>query len=171
MKRPKKSEYSPFHATYINCVPARGSVKSLMKRHFKELQQLLGNLPESMGDHRYAPEKWSIKEMLLHMVDTERVFAHRALWFMRGDRAPLPGFNQDHWMENIEVRHRTIKDLLKEWKTVRDNTLTLLEQCTEEQSKFTGTASNWPTTVRAYFYIILGHQLHHTQVLKERYLC
>jgi hypothetical protein len=98
------------------------------------------------------------------------VFAMRTLWFMRGDRAPLPGFNQDFWMEYADVSNRSIKSLLKEWKAVRDNTLMLLEQCSEAQSKQTGQASNHRFSVRAMFYIIVGHNLHHLKVFKERYV-
>jgi uncharacterized damage-inducible protein DinB len=170
IKRPKKSEYAPFHETYINAVPKRGSAKSLLKNSFRDTQQTLLALPPEKGDYAYAPDKWTIKQMLIHIIDTERVFAYRTLSFMRADRIPLPGFNQDHWMEQADVSQRTIKDLLKEWKAVRENTLFLLEQCTEEQSKWMGTASNWKVSVRAYFFIIIGHHLHHVKVLNERYL-
>jgi len=170
MKRPKKSEYAPFHETYMAAVPAIGSAKSLLKNTFKAASQLLSSLPPEKGDYAYGPDKWTIKQMLLHIIDTERVFAYRTLSFLRADRVPLPGFNQDQWMEQVDVSQRSIKDLLKEWKAVRDNTLFLLEQCTEDQSKFMGTASNWKVSVRAYFYIIIGHQEHHIKILKERYL-
>lgn len=170
MKRPKKGEYAPFHETYLRTVPTRGTALSLLKKTFKEAQQLLGGLPESMGDHAYEPGKWTIKQMLMHMIDTERVFAFRTLSFMRADRIGLPGFNQDFWMEQVDVSNRTIKDLLKEWKVVRDNTIYLCQQCTDEQSAFIGTASNWKVSVRAYFFIIIGHQLHHMNILQERYI-
>jgi hypothetical protein len=170
MKRPKKGEYAPFHETYLNAVPPRTAALSLLRKSFKETQVLLGNLPESMGDFAYEPGKWTIKQMLMHMIDTERVFAYRTLSFMRADRIGLPGFNQDFWMEQVDVSNRTIKDLLKEWKAVRDNTIFLCQQCTEAQSQFVGTASNWKVSVRAYFFIIVGHHLHHVGVLKTRYL-
>ena len=170
MKRPTKSEYAPFHETYISAVPAKGSAPLLLKKTFKATHQLLSQLPPEKGDYAYAPDKWTIKQVLLHIIDTERVFAYRTLSFMRADRIPLPGFNQDHWMEQVDVSQRSIKDFLKEWKAVRDNTLFLLGQCTEEQSKYTGIASNWKVSVRAYFYIIIGHQEHHVKILKERYL-
>lgn len=131
---------------------------------------MLASLPEEKGDYAYAEGKWTIKEMLMHLIDTERVFSYRMLSFMRGDRIPLPGFNQDIWMEQVDVSGRTIKDLLKEWKGVRDNTLFLLKQCSEEQSMFIGMASNWKVSVRAYFYVTVGHQLHHMEVLSEKYL-
>lgn len=171
MKRPKKGEYAPFHETYIKALPPRGTAKSLLKKSLKDLVVMLGNLTNEQANYRYEPGKWSIKEMLMHMIDTERVFSYRTLSFMRGDKIALPGFHQDLWMENVDVSKRTIKDLLKEFKTVRDNTLNLLEQCTEEQSMYTGIASNWKASVRAYFHIIVGHHMHHLGVLREKYGC
>lgn len=170
MKRPKKGEYAPFHETYIKAVPPRKSALSLLRSSFRETTQLLGALPEEMGDFAYAPGKWTIKQLLMHMIDTERVFAFRTLSFMRADRIGLPGFNQDFWMEQVDVSNRSIKDLLKEWKAVRDNTINLLQQCSEAQSTFIGTASNWKASVRAYFFIIIGHHMHHLGILKEKYL-
>jgi uncharacterized damage-inducible protein DinB len=170
MKRPKKGEFAPFHENYLKHVPSRGTAKSLLKSTFRDVQKMLNSLPPEMADHRYEPGKWTIKQMLMHLIDTERVFSYRLLSFMRGDRIALPGFNQDIWMEEVDVSKRSIKDLLKEWKAVRDNTLFLHDQCSEEQSKFTGMASNWKVSVRAYFFIIVGHQLHHMAVLREKYL-
>lgn len=170
MKRPKKGEYAPFHETYLKVVPSRGTAQSLLKKTFREIQQMLGGMPEEMGDYAYAPGKWTIKQLLIHLIDSERVFAYRTLTFMRGDRIALPGFNQDIWMEGVDVSKRTIRDLFKEWKVVRDNTLFLLAQCTEEQSKFLGTASGWKVTARAMFFVIIGHHIHHMNVLKDKYL-
>lgn len=169
MKRPKAGEYAPFHETYIRALPPRGTARTLLKKAFREISLRLSALSQEQANYAYAPGKWTIKEMVMHMIDTERVFAYRTLSFMRGDRIALPGFNQDIWMEQVQVTHRSMKDLLKEWKCVRDNTLFLLGQCTEEQSQFMGTASNWKVSVRAYFYIIAGHQYHHMEVLRERY--
>lgn len=170
MKRPKKGEFAHFYEGYLNAVPSRGTIQSLLKKTFKEAQKLLGNLPEEMGNHAYEPGKWTLKQVLIHIIDTERIFAFRALWGIRGDRAPLPGFNQDFWMEEAKVEERSIRDLLKEWKSVRENTLALAAQCTEEQSTFLLTASNWKVSVRALFFITLGHQLHHMKVIQEQYL-
>ena len=170
MKRPKKGEYAPFHEAYLKLLPPRGTAQSLLKKTFKEIHLLVSGLPEEMGNYAYEPGKWTLKQMLMHLIDSERVFSYRILSFMRGDRIALPGFNQDIWMEEVDVRQRSIKDLLKEWKAVRDNTLFLHDQCSEAQSQFTGMASNWKVSVRAYFFIIIGHQLHHVAVLRERYL-
>ena len=170
MKRPHKGEYAPFHETYLQALPPRGTARSLLTKSMRETQQLLAGLSPEQGDHAYAPGKWTIKQMMIHMIDTERVFAYRTLSFLRGDRIALPGFNQDVWMEQSDVSGRTVKSLLQEWKVVRANTLFLLAQCSEEQSRFVGTASNWKVSVRAYFFIIVGHHLHHLQILRERYL-
>lgn len=170
MKRPKKGEYAPFHESYLKELPARGTASSLLKSTFREAQELLGKLPEEKGNYTHAPGRWTVKQVIMHLIDFERVFAFRILSFIRADRVALPGFNQDFWMEEVHVTDRTIKDLLKEWKTVRDNTLFLLKQCTEKQSAFAGTASGWKVTPRALFYIIAGHQIHHIKVLREQYL-
>ena len=169
MKRPKKGEFAPFYEGYLKAVPTRGTLQGLLKKSFKEAVQLLGSLPEEQGNFAYEPGKWTIKQVLIHLIDAERVFSFRALWGIRGDRAPLPGFNQDFWMEEAKVEDRSIKDLMKEWKLVRDHTLVLAAQCSEEQSKFLLTASNWKVSVRALFFIIVGHQMHHMSVLRERY--
>lgn len=170
IKRPKKNEYAPPHAAYLGVLPSRGSAQSLLRNSWKESAILFGQLPEEKGDYAYAPGKWTIKQLLIHLIDTERVFAFRILWFMRGDRAPLPGFNQDFWMEYADVSNRTIKDLMKEWKLVRDHTLLLLKNCSETQSRQTGRAGNFEVSVRAYFYVIAGHHYHHLKVYKEKYL-
>ncbi|MBK9339082.1 MAG: DinB family protein [Lewinellaceae bacterium] len=170
MKRPKKGEYAPFHEFYLNALPKRGGALPLLRQTFREAQRLLGNLPEVTGDYRYAPGKWSIKQVILHLIDFERVFAFRILSFMRADRIGLPGFNQDFWMEAADVSGRTLKDLLQEWKAVRDNTIFLLKQCTEQQSTFLGTASGWKSSPRALFFIIIGHHIHHLNFLREQYL-
>ncbi|MEO6758133.1 MAG: DinB family protein [Saprospiraceae bacterium] len=170
MHRPKKGEYAPFHETYLQHLPPRGTAQSLLKKTMRDTQQLLAGLTPEQAEQSYAPGKWTIKQMVIHLIDTERVFAYRTLSFLRGDRIALPGFNQDVWMEQADVSGRTLRDLLKEWKAVRDNTLFLLAQCSEEQSQFTGVASNWRASVRAYFFIIIGHHLHHLQILRDKYL-
>jgi hypothetical protein len=170
MKRPKKGEYAPFHEAYLKALPKRGAALPLLRQTFREAQQLLGGLPEDIGNYRYAPNKWSVKQVVMHLIDFERVFAFRILSFMRADRIGLPGFNQDFWMEAVDVSNRPLKDLMKEWKSVRDNTIFLLKQCTEQQSTFLGTASGWKASPRALFFILIGHHIHHLNFLREVYL-
>ena len=170
IKRPKKNEYPPYHGHYLNLVPPRVSAKTLLRRTFKEVKQLLQDIPEEFGDLQYEEGKWSLKDVIMHTIDAERVFSYRILYFIRGDRIGMPGFNQDFWMEEVDTSERTIKDLIKEWKIVRDNTLYLLEQCTDEKSVFEGKATGWIVTPRALFFIIIGHHIHHMHVLQEKYL-
>ena len=170
MKRPKKGEYAPFHEVYLKLLPPRLAAGTLLRRGFREAQQILMALPEEMGTYRPVEDKWTIKQLIMHLIDFERVFAFRILSFIRADRIALPGFNQDFWMMEVDVSNRTIKDLLKEWKVVRDNTIYLLKQSSEKQSAFMGTASGWKVTPRALFFIIIGHQIHHMNVLKESYI-
>ncbi|MBK8969479.1 MAG: DinB family protein [Saprospiraceae bacterium] len=170
MKRPKKGEYAPFHETYLRLLPKRLAAQTMLRRGFREAQQIFAALPEAAGNFSPGPGKWTVKQIIMHLIDFERVFAFRILSFIRADRIALPGFNQDFWMEAVDVSERSIKDLLKEWKIVRDNTIYLLQQCTDEQSAFIGTASGWKVTPRALFFIIIGHQIHHLNVLQELYL-
>jgi hypothetical protein len=169
MKRPKKNEYAEFYQTYINYV-GKGNINTIHKRTFKECIDAFVSIPEEQGDFAYEPGKWTIKQLLIHLIDTDRVFAFRAMAFMRGERAALPGFIQDQYVEEAQLAGRTIKDLLAEWKAVHQNTLFLLKQCTPEVEGNIGKASNWPITPRALFYIIPGHRLHHLKILRERYL-
>lgn len=170
MKRPKKGEYAPFHEMYLKVLPKRLAALGLLRSTYRDAQQLFGALPEEQGGFSPAAGKWTIKQLIMHLIDFERVFAFRILSFIRADRIGLPGFNQDFWMAEVDLSNRTIKDLLKEWKLVRDNTIYLLKQCSEQQSAFLGTASGWKVTPRALFFIIIGHQIHHMNVLKETYL-
>jgi hypothetical protein len=169
MKRPKKGEYAEFYQTYINYV-GKGGIITIHKRSFKECIDAFAAIPEAQGDFAYETGKWTIKQLLIHLIDTDRVFAYRAMAFMRGERAALPGFIQDQYVEEARLEGRTIKDLLAEWKAVHQNNLFLLKQCTPEVEGNIGKASNWPITPRALFYIIPGHRLHHLTVLRERYL-
>ncbi len=170
MKRPQKGEYAPLHEQYLKRLPPRTGAQALLKRTFADTQRLLRSLPESAGDYQYAPDKWTLKQVLIHLIDFERVMAFRILSFMRGDRVALPGFNPIFWMEEVDASTRTLKDLLQEWKAVRDNTLFLLRQCTETQARFPGIASGLRSTPRALFYIIAGHHLHHLDTLRTYYL-
>jgi hypothetical protein len=170
MKRPEKGEYAPLHEQYLKRLPRRVGAQTLLKRTFADTQRLLRSLPESAGDYRYAPDKWTLKQVIVHLIDFERVMAFRILSFMRGDRIALPGFNPVFWMEEVDTSKRTLKDLLSEWKAVRDNTLFLLKQCTEAQAQFPGIASGLRSTPRALFYIIAGHHLHHLDTLQTHYL-
>jgi uncharacterized damage-inducible protein DinB len=121
-------------------------------------------------DYRYAEGKWTIKDIIQHVIDTERIFAYRALRISRNDITPLPGFEENDYVENTKANERGIQDLLAEFSAVRYATLFLFKSFSEEQLKRIGTASGTAISVRAIGFIIIGHQKHHQNVFQERYL-
>jgi len=167
--RPAPDEYAQFYANYISLVPDGDVLKSL-RRQRKDTEKLLGGISESKAGHRYLPDKWSIKGVVGHVVDAERVFGYRALSIGRGDTTPLPGFDEKSWAQGANFDDRTLKDLVKEYGWVREATLALFHALPEGAWSRRGTANNWPVTVRALAWIIAGHERHHLKVLQERYL-
>lgn len=166
--RPAADEYAPYYAGYIATVPD-GDLRETLDRTFAEAMQWLRAVPEERGDHRYAPGKWSVKEVIGHVTDAERVFAHRLLRFARADETPLPGFDENAWVPAARFERRTLSALLDEWAAVRQATLALLRTLDEEELARRGTANGQPASVRALAWIIAGHALHHLRLLRERY--
>lgn len=169
LKRPDPSEYDPYYATYVDLVP-EGDVVELLARQFDDSSSLLSPLNDEQAAFRYAPEKWSIKELVGHLSDTERVFASRGLHFARGHRDPLPGFEQDDYVRTASSDDVPMADLLAEYHAVRRATVTLFGNLPPEAWDRRGTASGVGFSVRAVASIIAGHELHHQRVLEERYL-
>lgn len=167
--RPADHEYAPHYAGYVARVPD-GDIMTLLARQVEETSAFLAGLTEAQGNHRYAPGKWSIKEVVGHMADAERVFAYRALRFARGDATPLAPFDENAWVPEAGCDQRTLKDLTEEFRAVRHATIPLVRSLTDETAVRTGTASGRTVSVRALIYISLGHELHHLAVLRERYL-
>lgn len=166
---PDTSEYAPYYGRYISLVPA-GDVVHALEDQPGETVALLSNLTEEQGDFRYAPDKWSIKEMLGHVIDGERVFSYRALRFARNDQTPLPSFEQDDYVRDGNFRDRRLADLIEEFVSVRRATVWLFRTLSPEAWMRSGVASENLVSVRAMAYIIAGHELHHRRVLKEKYL-
>src|SRR5215213_2506495 len=167
--RPEPNEYASYYEKYISLVPDADLIQTL-ERQGAETLALLRALPEERGGHRYEPGKWSIKQLVGHISDGERLFSYRALSIARGDRAPLPGMEQEEWMANVDFDARTLADLLDEFEAVCAATLHLLRHLSPEAWARRGTASDNEVTVRALAYIIAGHEAHHVGVLRERYL-
>jgi uncharacterized damage-inducible protein DinB len=165
---PAVTEYAPFHHTYIRLIS--GDPLAALRAQPQELRRLLAGLRDEQALLRYAPGKWSLKEMLVHMLDTERIFAYRALRIARGDTTPLPGFEQDDYVPASNADARPLADILAEYTTVRAASLSLLESFTAEAVGRQGTASGQPVSVRAMAYILAGHEAHHLHILQERYL-
>ena len=168
-ERPGPEEYGPFHAGYVALVP-EGDLLALLERQLGETTALLQSLPETRGDFAYAPGKWTIKEVVCHLSDAERVFAYRALRFARGDQTPLPSFDEQLWAPNSGASRRTLAGLTEEFRMVRGATLALLRGLPPEATTRSGVASGKETSVRALAWIIAGHERHHLKILRERYL-
>jgi hypothetical protein len=169
MARPTSDEHNPYYSKYIALVPDDNlSIAGILADQHHDTVDLLRKA-KSKGDHAYAPGKWTVKQVIGHVSDSERVFAYRALRFARGDETALPGFDQDTFMAGSNFQSRTMEDLLEELWSVRAATLSLAKSLPESALSKRGTASGSPVTVRALLYIIAGHERHHVGILKERY--
>ncbi len=166
--RPAQSEYAPFYSGYIESVPD-GDVIRYLSAQLADVEGLLGHLPDEQANARYAPDKWSVKEVLDHMSDTERVLSYRLLRAARGDATPLAGFDQDDYVRAAQSGRRTIGDLLNEFRTVRASTLSLVTGMNQAAWDQSCVVNNATVSSRALVYIIAGHSAHHTRVLRERY--
>lgn len=164
---PQSSEFNAFYAGYIGKVPASGPLP-LLHGQLAAFAHL-GHLPDTAADYRYADGKWSVKEVLVHMADTERVFAYRLLHVTRGDPAPLAGMDEKQWLAAAPHRHRRIVDVAAELVAVRRATIALVESLNDEALARTGTANSFPISARALCWILPGHAQHHLDVLQERY--
>jgi hypothetical protein len=168
MPRPSATEYGSFHQTYINYTSGK-DYSILVQQYNERIIDAWNAIPTEKINFAYAPDKWTIKQMLQHVIDTERIFAYRALTIARRDPASLLGFDENEYAKNATASHRNWKEMIAEWKIVRQSTNILFGSFTEEDLKQKGTASNLPISVNALGFIIFGHALHHLHVLKERY--
>ena len=169
MTRPNASETAPYYFRYIDLVNDDDVIAALEKQ-LGETYLFLTSISEDKSAYSYAPGKWTIRQMLNHVNDTERVFLYRALWFARGFPEPLPGFDQDVGVAGSEANNVSWHDLVEEFRSVRQATISFFKNLSDEAWSRTGTASDNPFTVRALAYIIAGHTAHHQGVLRERYL-
>ncbi|WP_282939344.1 DinB family protein [Paenibacillus sp. RC67] len=167
--RPASNEYAPYFGTYIKLVPDEGDLIRILKSQLDHTYAILSDLTEEQGNYRYAEGKWSVKEVLGHITDNERIMSYRLLRIARGDKTPLPGYDQDTMMEGAPFDHCSVAFLLEDYKAVRQATLTLLSALTEEAWIRQGTASDSVFSARALACVIIGHELHHLRVLQERY--
>ncbi|MEM8885438.1 MAG: DinB family protein [Planctomycetota bacterium] len=169
MHRPESHEYGAYYGGYIDRVPD-GDILATLASQREEFLSLVRSVPEERGGHRYAPGKWSIRELLGHLVDTERVLGYRALVIARGDATPLPGFEQDDYVEGGHFDRRTIADLADEFEALRRSHEILFTSFDDEVWVRSGTASESPFSTRALAWIMAGHVFHHADILAARYL-
>lgn len=164
-----ENEYSGNFGTYIK-EAGDGKLIEELEISLHEFIRFVQNIPMDKFDYRYAEGKWTIKDIIQHIMDAERIFAYRALRFSRNDKTPLPSFEEDDYANNTESNKRSIQDLLTEFSALRHSTLLFYKSLSEEQLKRIGTASNNPISVRALGFVMIGHQKHHQKVFEERYL-
>jgi DinB superfamily len=169
LTRPAATEHIPYYQAYVSLVPGEDVMAALAGQIGPTLAVLRG-IPEERGGFRYAPDKWSIKEMLGHVIDSERIFGYRALRFARRDPTPLPGYEQDDDIRAASFDACRLADLVDELGHVRQSTLSFFRHLAPEAWLRAGTANDNLFTVRALAWIIAGHEIHHVRVLRDRYL-
>ena len=169
MTRPKSDEFASYYSTYVDLVKSDEIVPA-MREQMEQTLQFLARISEEQSLHSYAPGKWTIREVLNHMNDGERAFTGRAFWFARGFEDPLPSFDQNVAVEMAKANNTSWKQLVDEFRSLRQSTISLFETLPEEAWSRSGVASDNPVTVRALAYIIAGHVTHHVNVLSEKYL-
>lgn len=167
-ERPAPDEHLPYYRQYVEQVP-EGDLLGLMDTQAADFAAQLGAWSEEKGGFAYAPGKWTVKELVGHLIDGERVFTYRAMTFARGDAGPLPGFDENAWVPAGRFNERSLKSLVTEWLAVRQATRALFGGLPVESHAARGSANGAPVTVRALAYITVGHVTHHLRVLKERY--
>ena len=167
--RPAPDEYADFYRAYVAAVPD-GDIIRILSDQLIETDLFLESIPADKIDYRYAPGKWTTREVVGHMVDTERLFSYRTFRFARGDKTPLAGLDQDLIMSGANFEARKMQSLRREFSHLRSATIALCADFDEEILGRTGTASDCSFTVRASIYIIAGHAIHHVRVLKDLYV-
>lgn len=168
-RRPESHECSEYFKTYTNKVEGNDGLKTLIDLRPSTIN-FFKKLSEKQWNSRYAEGKWSIKEAMLHVIDTERIFAYRALRVARHDKTPMMGFEQDDYIPYNYADSRTAESIIEEYESVRNSTITLFKNMNDEALGFVGTASENAISARALMFMIAGHEIHHLNIIKERYL-
>lgn len=166
--RPESSEYAPFYADYVSRVP-EGNVCDVLESQLRDYVELFARVSDDRAAKPRKENEWTLKQVLGHLGEAERIFGYRALRIARGDKTPLAGFEQDDYMRAAHYNDRTLSDLLEEFEHLRRANLALFRSFSDEESERTGTASNATVSVRALMYITAGHAGRHLQLIRERF--
>ena len=169
MRHPESNEYPPFYESYIKNVIGSDPLRNL-ENQYQEIQSILQSLPEVEANYAYSEGKWTVKEVLGHITDTERVMSYRAFCISRKEIRSLPGFEQDDYVKEANFNERSITNLLEDYRAVRKSTISLFKNFTEDMLNQKGTANEKEVSVLALLFIITGHEMHHLKILKEKYL-
>lgn len=169
LPRPGAGEYNEYYQRYIAMVPD-GDIVETLRREMVETQALLASVPADREVYRYADGKWSLREVVGHLIDTERLFAFRALWFARGEGAEMSGMDQEAWAQNSNASERPLSDLAEEWAALRRANVHLFRSWDAATGACGGVASGFDVTVRALVWMMAGHELHHRALIRRDYL-
>lgn len=169
MQRPENNEFAPYYDGYVSLIEETDII-SVLGRQLDEMRELERTIPEDRGNYAYAMGKWSVKELLVHLNDAERIFGYRAYRFAHNDPETLPGFDQDIYVANGRANERTLKNIFDEFELLRRANLMFFQRLTSDEWLRTGIASNAEVSVRAIAFITAGHVRHHLKILQERYL-
>ena len=167
--RPHASEYDPRFERYMNLVPEE-SIHAALEQQHRETMRFVGRVPESIVDYRYAPGKWTIREVIGHVLDTERILGFRLLSFARGDENPLMRADEELYVRNGDFSRYPMKEWLDEFSLLRKSNIALIRHLPDEAWERTGTVSGLPISVRAISYFLVGHERHHIRIIRNMYL-
>ena len=165
-----QTEFNAYYAQYLDKLPVNTNLMESFAQGKKTVIEFFRSIPSNKLEYRYESDKWSVKEILQHLIDTERIFLHRCFRIARNDRTPLTGFDQNAYVEPSGADQKSIDELLDEFSVNRDHSIILLKSLSDENLKFTGNASGYDLSARAAAFIIPGHDLWHIDIIKERYL-
>lgn len=168
-QKPLVGEYPPYAEMYLQHVNNE-NILVLLQERIETVKQIYNQIDEQKANFRYAPEKWSIKEVLLHVVDTERIFAYRAISIARGDTRALMGFDQDVFVQHSYADERTLSSIVEEFELVRNSNISLFKNLNSSVLTTKGNANGYDVTPRAIAFMLAGHEIHHTKIILERYL-
>ena len=161
---------APFYQRYIHLVPDDGNLLIHLEDIFSETEELIEPLTDDQLNYRYAADKWTIKDILVHLCDTERIFVYRALRFSRGDETPLPGFEESDYAVYARANERPTGDIMREYSLVRESSIAFIESLDDEALNRKGSSNKYPVSVLLLVNLIYGHHKHHINILRERYL-
>lgn len=169
ISKPEPTEFAPYYGTYINKVENKDLLPALVE-NLDSFSAFLKSIPPDQLEYRYAEGKWTVKEVIVHLLDAERIFAYRALRFARNDKTDLAGFEENDYVPQSNAANQTAQSLLAEFQAVRNASITLFKSFTPEMCLRSGKANGKEISVRSLGFIIVGHTIHHQQTIRERYL-
>ncbi|MBS1598163.1 MAG: DinB family protein [Bacteroidetes bacterium] len=170
IKKPPAEEYNAYASKYIDLMPDDGMLLKHLENNFTTVKNFILPLPEEKLLFRYAEKKWTIKEVLVHIIDDERIYAYRAICFARNEKRPLPGFDENDYANYSNANERNLNNIFEEYEAVRKSTIALFNGLSPEVFLKTGIADGRHASVRALAFHIAGHELHHFNIIRERYL-